>query len=62
MEIKADSSATPIILMTGWGQRLTAENDVPAHVDYVLNKPPKLAQLREALTELVSRPQRGSPP
>ena len=52
MAIKAVSPATPIILMTGWGQRLTAENDVPAHVDHVLNKPPKLAQLRAALTEL----------
>lgn len=52
MAIKAASPATPIILMTGWGQRLTAENDVPAHVDHVLNKPPKLAQLRAVLTEL----------
>ncbi len=55
MAIKAASPATPIILMTGWGQRLTAENDVPVHVDCVLNKPPKLAQLRAALTDLVPR-------
>ena len=44
---------TPVILLTGWGQRLVAEGDVPANVDRVLNKPPKLYQLRAALSELV---------
>jgi signal transduction histidine kinase/ActR/RegA family two-component response regulator len=43
----------PVILLTGWGQRLVAEEDVPADVDRVLNKPPKLHQLRAALAELV---------
>ena len=47
--IKEISPATPIILLTGWGQRLVAEGDVPPHVDRVLNKPPKLADLRDAL-------------
>jgi PAS domain S-box-containing protein len=47
--IKNLSPLTPIILLTGWGQRLVAEGDVPAHVDRVLSKPPKLNQLREAL-------------
>jgi PAS domain S-box-containing protein len=47
--IKNLSSSTPVILLTGWGQRLLAEGDVPAHVDRVLSKPPKLGQLREAL-------------
>jgi CheY-like chemotaxis protein len=47
--IKNLSSSTPVILLTGWGQRLMAEGDVPAHVDRVLGKPPKLNQLREAL-------------
>ena len=44
---------TPVILLTGWGQRIVAEEDVPANVDRVLNKPPKLHQLRAALAELV---------
>ncbi|HUB68460.1 MAG TPA: ATP-binding protein [Candidatus Methylacidiphilales bacterium] len=48
-EIKALSPGTPIILLTGWGQRLVAEGDVPLHIDRVLNKPPKLRELREAL-------------
>ncbi len=47
--VKSISPATPVILLTGWGQRLVAEGDVPAHVDKVLNKPPKLRELREAL-------------
>jgi CheY-like chemotaxis protein len=52
--IKANSATTPVILLTGWGQRLTAEGEVPAHVDRVLNKPPRLRDLRLALAELVS--------
>jgi PAS domain S-box-containing protein len=47
--IKSFSRSTPVILLTGWGQRLIAEGDVPSHVDQVLSKPPKLRQLREAL-------------
>jgi len=48
--IKNLSPSTPVILLTGWGERLIAEGDVPAHVDRVLGKPPKLRQLREALS------------
>jgi CheY-like chemotaxis protein len=47
--IKSFSRTTPVILLTGWGQRLIAEGDVPPHVDLVLSKPPKLRELREAL-------------
>jgi PAS domain S-box-containing protein len=50
--IKSDSPSTPVILLTGWGQRLIAEGDIPPHVDLVLNKPPKLRELRAALAEL----------
>ncbi len=49
--IKNDSPSTPVILLTGWGQRLVAEGDIPPHVDRVLNKPPKLSELRAALAE-----------
>jgi CheY-like chemotaxis protein len=52
--IKALSPMTPVILLTGWGQRLIAANDAPAHVDRVLSKPPRLHELRAALAELVS--------
>jgi CheY-like chemotaxis protein len=51
--IKALSSTTPVILLTGWGQRLIAANDIPPHVDRVLSKPPRLHELRAALSELM---------
>jgi len=52
--IKALSPTTPVILLTGWGQRLEATNDIPPHVDKLLSKPPRLHELRAALSELVS--------
>jgi hypothetical protein len=50
--VKAASPTTPVILLTGWGQRLIAEGDLPPHVDRVLSKPPKLRDLRAALENL----------
>jgi PAS domain S-box-containing protein len=50
--IKELSPSTPVILLTGWGQRLMDDGELPAHVDRVLNKPPKLAELRTALAVL----------
>jgi CheY-like chemotaxis protein len=55
--IKHTSPSTPVILLTGWGQRLIDDGDTPPHVDLVLSKPPKLRDLRGAL-ESVSRPER----
>jgi CheY-like chemotaxis protein len=48
--VKNASPSTLVLMLTGWGQRLVAEGDIPEHVDRVLNKPPKLRELREALT------------
>lgn len=53
--IKAASPDTPIIMLTGWGHRLLATGDVPEHVDRVLDKPPKLAELRLTLAELTGK-------
>ncbi|HMH65171.1 MAG TPA: ATP-binding protein, partial [Rhizomicrobium sp.] len=54
--IKAISPSTPVILLTGWGQRLRmdddATSDLDAYVDVVLSKPPQLDELREALARL----------
>jgi DNA-binding response OmpR family regulator len=50
--VKEVASSTPVILLTGWGQRLVAEGDIPPFVDCVLPKPPKLRELREALANL----------
>jgi CheY-like chemotaxis protein len=49
--VKKMSPVTPVVMLTGWGQRLMAEGDIPPHVDRVLNKPPKLRDLREALVQ-----------
>jgi CheY-like chemotaxis protein len=48
------SSATPVIMLTGWGQRLIAASEIPEHVSKVLSKPPRLGELRSALEELTS--------
>ncbi len=47
--VKSLSSSVPVFLLTGWGQRLQAEGDLPVHVDRVLAKPPRLRELREVL-------------
>jgi len=54
--IKKMSDSVPIILLTGWGQRLQAEGDIPPHIDRVLNKPPKLRELRDALSQCLPQP------
>jgi PAS domain S-box-containing protein len=50
--VKARADATPVILLTGWGQRLVADGETPAHVDRVLSKPPRLREVRAALAQL----------
>jgi signal transduction histidine kinase/ActR/RegA family two-component response regulator len=52
--IKTISGRTPVVMLTGWGHRLVAENDIPPNVDRVLNKPPRLNELRTALAELTA--------
>lgn len=54
MAIKTASPTTPVIMLTGWGQRLLDDGDAPAHVDRVLSKPPQLNELRRALSELIT--------
>ncbi len=49
--IKSASSQTPVIMLTGWGQRLVEDGDIPPHVDLVLSKPPKMRDLRMALVQ-----------
>jgi PAS domain S-box-containing protein len=50
--IKALSASTPVILLTGWGHSMDLEAPTPAHVDRVLGKPPKIAELRRAIFDL----------
>jgi CheY-like chemotaxis protein len=50
--VKSASPNTPVVLVTGWGQRMHAQNELPSGVDRVLSKPPRLSELREALADL----------
>jgi PAS domain S-box-containing protein len=52
--VKTAAPGTPVILLTGWGERLQAEHTIPANVDRVLSKPPRMAELRRALAELTA--------
>ncbi len=53
--VKHVSPSTPVILLTGWGERMKAEDEKPENVDRVLSKPPKLQDLRAALSECCLR-------
>jgi signal transduction histidine kinase/PAS domain-containing protein/ActR/RegA family two-component response regulator len=50
--VKLASPATPVILLTGWGERLLAEDRSLPNIDRVLGKPPRIRDLRNALAEL----------
>jgi CheY-like chemotaxis protein len=52
--VKALSPQTPVLLLTGWGQRLSTEQNIPENVDQLLSKPPKLPDLLQALAELTA--------
>ena len=54
--VKTDSPRTPVIMLTGWGTMLKEEGNIPAQVDAVVTKPPKLADLVEALAKVTERP------
>ncbi|MGA0612668.1 ATP-binding protein [Caldimonas sp. KR1-144] len=55
--VKRASPSTPVVLLTGWGQGLLGDDETLPHVDEVLSKPPKLADLRRALLRHGGRPQ-----
>jgi signal transduction histidine kinase/ActR/RegA family two-component response regulator len=50
--IKTAAPSTPVFLLTGWGAHPGTEGENPLQVDRVLNKPPKLRELREALASV----------
>lgn len=59
--INSTAPETPVILLTGWGQQLLSAEDIPAEVDRVLAKPPKLDDLRRALAELTAARSESAP-
>ena len=52
--IKAVSPHTPVIMLTGWVERMVEEGEVPADVNQVLSKPPKLRDLRQAMNKCLA--------
>jgi signal transduction histidine kinase/ActR/RegA family two-component response regulator len=49
--VKTTAPGTLVLMLTGWGQRLVADGEVPPHVDHLLSKPTRLRELREALAK-----------
>ena len=47
--IKSIDPTVRVIMLTGWGQHILEDRTTPEHVDTVLSKPPRLADLRRAL-------------
>lgn len=50
--VKAASAGTRVVMLTGWGPRVDGMDDWQPYVDTVLGKPPRLAQVRQALANL----------
>jgi ActR/RegA family two-component response regulator len=48
--VKGRSPLTTVLMLTGWGQRMLASDELPRHVDKLLSKPPNMRELRLALT------------
>ena len=46
--IKEMSPATPVIMLTGWGERMVEEGELSPHVDQVLSETPRLRELPES--------------
>ena len=53
--LKCESPATPVVMLTGWGAFMKEEGSLPAQVDGVLSKPPRVRELRETLCRLSPR-------
>lgn len=67
--IKQAAPQVPVVMLTGWGERLLAEGQAVPHVDRVIGKPPRLHELRAALADLAGaaaqlqgEPQQVQPP
>ena len=52
--IASAAPETPIILLTGWGQSMLEQNDIPGGVTRVITKPPNVGNLRAAIAEVIS--------
>jgi len=51
--VKQSAPRIPVILLTGWGERLLSEGEKLPNIDTVLSKPPRLRELRKALAQVI---------
>lgn len=53
--IKHQEPLVPIILLTGWGNMMKADGEIPTQVDAVISKPPRVNELRETLKRVMTK-------
>lgn len=53
--LKDQSPETPIVMLTGWGTIMKEDGDMPAQVDGVLSKPPKISELYAMLGKVTRK-------
>jgi PAS domain S-box-containing protein len=53
--IKQQAPQVPIILLTGWGNMMKADGEIPTQVDAVISKPPRVNELRETLKRVMEK-------
>ena len=46
---------TPVIMLTGYGNRMRAQDDTLPYVDHIIAKPANLVELRNTLERLLQR-------
>ncbi len=54
--VKALAASTLVILLTGWGHEMQGTGTLPTHIDRVMSKPPRLAELRAILKTAAPQP------
>ncbi|HTQ52521.1 MAG TPA: ATP-binding protein [Candidatus Acidoferrales bacterium] len=52
--IKAESPATPIVMMTGWGTMMKEDGETAPEVDAVVGKPPRIQELNSLILQLTA--------
>ena len=52
--IKAESPATPIVMMTGWGTMMKEDGETAPEVDAVVGKPPRIQELNNLILQLTA--------
>lgn len=53
--IRQQSPSIPIILLTGWGNMMKADGEIPVQVDAIISKPPRITELREVLKRVTEK-------